>query len=118
METIIVIQFLLIAILFYKVRKLTRILTTLDFLENNINKLLINKKIIKNSEIEIMANESIGNMPELDGNRIIKYAKSIGITIPEFMNDEELKKYVEKQEIKRRNNEISFTDRMVMEEND
>lgn len=116
MELIILILFVLLVALFYKVRKLDEHLTVLSFSFRNISKLLVKKKFIQTSEIDAITNESIGDMPEDDGNELIKSAKSMGITIPEYMDAEKLKRYTEKQESERKKRETSFTDRMMMEE--
>lgn len=116
MEIAIIILFVLVLVLFYKVSSLNKHLTVLSFSERTINKLLVKKELIKPSDIDIVINESIGDMHEDVGNKIIKNAKDIGISIPKYMDEEELKKYIEKQELKRVNDSISFTDRMLMED--
>src|SRR3989338_2791509 len=116
MEILIVILFTLVILLFYKVGKLNKHLVVLSFVERNINKLLVKKGTIKSSDIDIVMNESIGGMPENTGNTIIDYAKSIGVTIPKYMDEEELGKYLREQEQKKKNNEISFTDSMIMQD--
>lgn len=116
MEITIIILFVLVLVLFYKVSSLSKHLTVLSFSERTINKLLVKKELIKSSDIDIVINESIGDMDEDVGNKIIKNAKDIGISIPKYMDDDELKKYIEKRELKRANDSISFTDRMLMED--
>ncbi len=118
MEIILVILSILIIILFYKVGVLNKHLSVFSFSEKNINRLLVKKEIIKPSEIYIIINESIGDMHEDIGNKIIKNAKSIGIDIPKYMDKDELKKYIEKQELKRRSEQVSFTDKMLMNDSD
>src|SRR3989344_2982667 len=114
MELIIIILFAFIVIIFYKIRTLNKRLTGFLFLERNIYRLLVKKKIIKLSEINTIINESIGDMFEDDGNKIIKYAKDIGITIPGYMDEKNLNEYIEKQELKRKYDKMSYTDKMLM----
>ena len=118
MTLIIIILFVFVVILFYKVGILHKHINVLSFSEKNIDKLLIKKKIIKISEIETVVNESIGDMPEDIGNKIIEDAKSMGIVIPKYMDDGELKKYIETQELKRTKGKISITDQMMLENHD
>ena len=118
MEIAIIFLFLLVAFLFYKVSLLNKHLSVLTFSKKIINKLLLKKGFVKQSEIDIVINESIGDMSEDVGNKIIKNAKDIGISIPKYMDEEELEKYIEKEESKRKNNNLSFTDRMLMENED
>lgn len=94
---------------------LNKHLTILSFAERNTNKLLVKKGIIKTSDIDAQINESIGNMPESVGNEIIKSAKSIGITIPKYMDDDELKTYIASEERRRREATLSFTDKMIID---
>ena len=114
MELTIIILSILVALLFYKIRMLNKHLAVLSFAERNINKLLVKKGLIKTADIDTIINESIGDMPEDTGNELIKSAKSIGVIIPKYMDKEELKVCIENQELRRRNAEISFTDRMIM----
>lgn len=114
METTIVILFVIVAVLFYKINLLNKHLSVLSFSEKTINKLLVKKELIKPSEIDVIINETIGDMDQDTGNKIIKNAKAIGIFIPKYMDEDELEKYIEKQEIKRMNDSISYTDRMIM----
>jgi hypothetical protein len=93
-------------------------LTVLSFSEKTISKLLVKKELIKPAEIDVVINEVIGDVHEDVGNKIIKDAKDIGISIPKYMDEKELKKYVEKQESKRVNDTLSFTDRMIMNDPD
>lgn len=103
MELIIIILFLLVVFLFYKVNLLQKHITVLSFSDKNINKLLVRKEIITPTEFDIVVNESIGDMYEGDGNKIIKAAKDLGIHVPEYMDDEKLEAYVKSQELKRKN---------------
>jgi len=116
MEIIIVILIIIIIVLSYKVHKLSNHLTVLSFSVRNINKLLVKKNLITLSEIDTVINESIGDMDENVGNKIIKSAKDIGITIPKYMGESELEKYLKEQELKRVDRSISFTDRMIIDE--
>jgi hypothetical protein len=118
MEILIIILVVITVILYLKVKKLEKHLTVLSFSDKLINKLLVKNNLILPSEIDIITNEVIGDMHEDEGNKIINSAKSIGIIIPKYMNEEQLNEYVETQEFKRRNNQISYTDRMIMEESD
>lgn len=101
MEFIIFILSILVLALIYKVRLLTRHLIVLSFSNKNINKLLVKNELITESEIDIVINESIGDMDPEEGDRLIKYAKSIGIRIPEYMGEEDLEEYVKVQQVKR-----------------
>lgn len=118
MEIAIIILFVIVAVLFYKINLLNKHLTVLSFSEKTINKLLVKKELIKPSEIDVVINEAIGDMHEDVGNKIIKNAKDIGISIPKYMDEEELKKYLERQELKRANDRLSYTDRMIMNDAD
>lgn len=118
MEIFATILVISVVILSLKVRKLKQQLVVLSFSEKLINKLLVKKGLITSSEIDIITNEAIGDMPEDDGNKIIKCAKSLGVMIPKYMDEEELMKYVETQELKRGNAQISYTDRMIMDNPD
>ncbi len=115
MELVIGILSILVVVIFYKIIMLKRYLAVLDFSIKSINKLLVKKEIIKMSDIDIIINESIGDMHENTGNQIIKYAKGIGVVIPEYMAEKELELYVKKQEIQRKNNQVSFTDKMMQD---
>ena len=66
-------------------------------------------------DIDTQINESIGNMPEDIGNELIKSAKSIGITIPKYMDEEEKKIYIANEERRRREGKLSFTDKMIID---
>ena len=114
MEIAVIILFVIVVVLFYKVNLLNKHLTVLSFSEKTINKLLVKKELIKPSEINVVINETIGDMYEDVGNKIIKNAKDIGISIPKYMDEKELKKYIEKQELKRINGSMPYTDRMIM----
>ena len=114
MELVTVILSVLVIALFYKVGLLNKRITVLSFAERNMNKLLVKKELVKPAEIDMMTNESIGKMPEEDGNKIIRYARDIGIFIPNYMNEEELEKYSKKHESETEKNEVSFIDRMIM----
>lgn len=116
MEILIIILIGAIILIYLKLRKIQNHLTVLSFWEKITSNLLLKKGLTTPSELDVAINESIGNMPEEDGNRIIQSAKNIGITIPNYMNEEELKIYVEKQEQTRRSREISFSDRILMGE--
>jgi len=118
MEIAIIILFVIVAVLFYKINLLSKHLTVFSFSEKIINKLLVKKELIKPSEIDVVINEAIGDMHEDIGNKIIKNAKDIGISIPKYMDDEELKKYIEKQELKRVDDNMSYTDKMIMNDPD
>lgn len=116
MEILIIILIVIIANLYFRLGKLEKHLAVLSFSERLINKLLVRKNLISLSEIDIMTNEVVGDMPEDDGNKIISYAKSLGIVIPKYMDEEQLKRYLEAQRIKRKDNQLSYSDRMIMEE--
>lgn len=118
MEIIIVILFVIVAFLFYKINLLGKHLSVLSFSEKTINKLLVKKGLIKPSEIDVVINEAIGDMHEDVGNKIIKNAKEIGIIIHEYMDEEELRKYIKEQNAKRINDRISYTDRIIMNDSD
>lgn len=92
---------ILVLALLYKVRLLTRHLVVLSFSQRNINKLLVKNELITESDIDIIINESIGDMDPEEGNRLIKYAKSIGIKIPEYMEEKALEDYVKTQQLNR-----------------
>ncbi len=115
MEIVVIILSLLVVFLLYKISLLNKHITVLSFSQKNINKLLINKKVILPEEIERIVNESIGNMYAEEGKKIIKSAKSLGINIPEYMDDEKLNEYIKSQELKRMEREIPLTDRMLMD---
>lgn len=114
MEISIIILFVIVMVLFYKINLLSKHLNVLSFSEKTINKLLVKKELIRLSEIDVVINETIGDMYGDIGDKIIKDAKDIGIFIPKYMDEEELKKYIEKQESKRMNDSTSYTDRMMM----
>jgi len=114
MEIITTILFVLVGILFYRILTLEKRVNVNSFSDRAVNKLLVKKEIIDQSEIETIINESIGDMPEDAGNKIIKDAKSIGINIPKYMDEGELEKYIENQKLKRMESQISYTDRMMM----
>jgi hypothetical protein len=110
MEILFAITALLLLVLFYKIKVLNRQLIVLSFSQRNINKLLIKKKLINATDIDIIVNESIGSMRGDESDRIIKSAKSLGIHIPDYMDDEDLKIYVENKELKRRMNSVTLED--------
>jgi hypothetical protein len=116
MEISIIILFAIVMFLFYKINLLNKHLTVLSFSEKNINKLLVKKGIINLSEVDVVINETIGELDEDIGNKIIKNAKDIGIFIPGYMDEESLKKYLEEQERKRAYNNLSYTDKMLMDD--
>jgi hypothetical protein len=97
---------------------LEKYISVLSFFEKLINKLLVKKNLISLSEIDVITNETIGNIPKEDGDRIIKYAKKIGINIPKYMDNDQLKRYIEEQEMKRRNRQMSYSDKLIIEEKD
>ncbi len=101
MEIIITILCVLVIYLLYTIKRVSKCFDILFFSVGNINKLLIKKGLIEKSEIDIILNETIGDMSKEEGDKIIKNAKDIGIKIPKYMDEEELKQYVEMQKAKR-----------------
>lgn len=114
MNLLIIILIIAVVGLYLKLRNLQQYLIVTSFSESLINKLLVKNGLVTPSEIDIITNEIIGDMAEADGNKIIKAAKSIGIIIPEYMDEQKLKSYVKAQELRRGNSQISYTDRMMM----
>jgi hypothetical protein len=88
-------------LIYLDLRRVKNQLVVLTFMNRINSGLLFKKGVIKFSEFDIAINDAIGNMPEDAGNRIIEAAKSIGITIPNYLDEDELKLYLEKQELKR-----------------
>jgi len=111
---------LLIAITFFLYKKIIMLQKHLEltsFSEKVLNRLLVKKGVIESSEIDIAINEAIGDMYEDQGTKLIKNAKVIGVNLPKYMDDKELEVYVQQQETNRKMRKISFTDRILMEEN-
>ncbi len=117
MEIIVALSVGVIAFLFYKINMLSKQLSVLSFTEACTRKLLLKKELIKASEHETIINEIIGDMDPDVGDKIIENAKDIGIIIPKYMGEDELKEYIEKQEFNRVRGHLSYTDQRMLEEN-
>jgi hypothetical protein len=113
MVFIIILLSILIGVLFYDLSKLRKHVSVLSFSYKAINRVLVKKEVITPSEMDISINELIGDMYQEDGNTIIKQAKSIGITIPPYMNTEELAQYIETQELRRKRDAL---DKWILDE--
>ncbi len=85
----------------YQISALRRQIVVMDFSNRSVQRLLIKKNIISASEIDIATNELIGDMLPDEGENIRESAKKMGITIPEYMEKDDLEIYIRNNEERR-----------------